>query len=179
MGFEAELIERAALADLHAAATPQLVETLRLQTRSIGSALVSVAGALPASAIVINRAIGVGLSVPETEETVREIVTAYRDAGVDRFFVQRHPAARPAKLADWLLAAGLEKARGWQKFRRGRDAVRDVETELQIKEIDGEHKMAFGRIACDAFDLGDLAIPWLATLPERPGWHVFMSFHGD
>ena len=43
MGFEAELIERAALADLHAAATPQLVETLRLQTRSIGSALVSVA----------------------------------------------------------------------------------------------------------------------------------------
>jgi len=179
MGFDAEFIERAALQDLHDAATPRLVRTLGLQTVSVGSALVSVAAALPASAIVINRAIGLGLSTAETEEAVQEIVSTYRDADVDRYFVHRHPSAQPAELVDWLLSAGLERTRGWQKFRRGRDQVHPIQTELRIELIGREHGNAFGRIVCDAFDLGDAAIPWLATLPGRRGWHVFMSFHGD
>ena len=95
MGLEAEFIEREALADLHAAATPDLSERLGLRTRRIGSALVSVAGALPASAIVINRALGLGLATPETVETVQGMLALYRDAGVERFFVQCHPVAQP------------------------------------------------------------------------------------
>lgn len=179
MSFEAEFIERAALADLQSAATPQLVEELRLRALTIGSALVSVAGGLPASAIVINRAIGVGLSSPETEETVSELVTVYRSAGIHRYFVQRHPAAQPAQLVDWLLSAKLEKVRGWQKFRRGQAAAPKIRTDLRIEQVGPEHGEAFGRIVCDAFDLGDVAVPWLARLPGRPGWHVFMSFDGD
>jgi GNAT superfamily N-acetyltransferase len=179
VSFEAEFIERAALADLQSAATPQLVEELRLRALTIGSALVSVAGGLPASAIVINRAIGVGLSSPETEETVSELVTAYRSAGIHRYFVQRHPAAQPAQLVDWLLSAKLEKVRGWQKFRRGQAAAPKIRTDLRIEQVGPEHGEAFGRIVCDAFDLGDVAVPWLARLPGRPGWHVFMSFDGD
>ena len=81
---EAEEIERAALEDLHAAATPELVERLGLKALSIGSGLVSVAGALPASAIVINRAIGLGLAAPETEASVAEMLAAYRAARVAR-----------------------------------------------------------------------------------------------
>ena len=179
MDFKAEAIERAALADLQAAATPQLVEDLGLEALSIGAALVSLAGGLPASAIVINRAAGLGLSGPETEDTVSELVAAYRRAGVQRYFVQRHPAARPAELVDWLLAAGLEKVRGWQKFSRGREAAPKVETELRLERVGPEQGPAFGRIVCDAFDLGEAAVPWLARLPGRPGWHVFMSFDGD
>lgn len=179
MGFEAEAIERAALADLQSAATPQLVEDLGLQALSIGSGLVSLAGGLPASAIVINRAIGLGLSAPETEETVGELVAAYRGAGIGRYFVQRNPAAQPAQLADWLVSAGLEKVRGWQKFGRGREAAPKIETDLRVEQAGPEQGAAFGRIVCDAFDLRGDAVPWLARLPGRPGWHVFMSFDGD
>ena len=176
MGFEAEEIERAALADLHAAATPELSDGLGLRALPFGGALVSIAAALPASAIVVNRVIGAGLAAPETEATVGGMLAAYRDAGVERFFVQRHPKARPASLADWLRAAGLEKARGWMKFRRGRATVPAFPTDLRIEEIGPAHGAAFGRIVCDAFDLGEAAIPWLARLPGRAGWHVFMSF---
>lgn len=179
MDFAGEAIERAALADLHSAATPELAGRLKLQSLQIGSALVSVAGGLPPSAVVINRAIGIGLRSPATSEAVNEMLAAYRGAGVERFFVQRHPAAQPAELAGWLLAAKLEKARGWQKFHRGRQAVPDITTDLRIEEIGPGHGPAFGRIICDAFDLGDAAVPWLARLPGRAGWHVLMSFDGD
>ncbi len=179
MTLPSEEVERSALADLHAAATPELVESLQLSASTIGSALVSLAGALPNSAIVVNRAIGVGLEAPETRQTVQDISSTYRSAGVERYFVQRHPAARPAELVSWFSAFGLEKARGWQKFRRGRDPVPAIGTDLRIEEIGPEHGQAFGRIVCDAFDLGNLAAPWLARLPGRAGWRVFMSFDGD
>lgn len=179
MSLESEFIERDMMVDAHAAATPALAETLGLKGLAVGSAFVSVAASLPASAIVINRTLCLGLAAAATEATVAEMVAAYRDAGVERFFVHCHPAARPPQLADWLVAAGLEKARGWQKFSRGRGALPGFETDLRIAEIGPEHGEAFGRIACDAFDLGDDAAPWIARLAGRPDWHVFMTFAGD
>jgi GNAT superfamily N-acetyltransferase len=179
MSLDSEFIERDMMIDAHAAATPALVEALGLQALSIGSAFVSVAARLPASAIVINRTLCLGLAAAESEATVAEVVAAYRDAGVQRFFVHCHPDARPPQLGDWLVAAGLEKARAWQKFARGREALPELKTDLRIAEIGPEHGRAFGRIACDAFDLGDDAAPWLANLVGRPDWHVFMTFAGD
>ena len=174
-----EAVERAALADLHAAATQALIDALRLRTIEIGAGLVSIGGALPESAIVVNRAIGLGLGAAEAEATMEAVFEAYRGAGVARYFVQRHPEARPSEIADWCRAAGLEKARGWQKFSRGPGPVPDTPTDLRIAEVGPDHGAAFGRIVCDAFDLGEAAIPWLARLPGRPGWRIFMSFDGD
>ena len=51
--------------------------------------------------------------------------------------------------------------------------------DLRIEEIGPAQGEAFGRIVCDAFDLGPLAVPWLARLPGRADWRVFMSFAGD
>ena len=172
----AEEIERLALEDLHACATPDLRADLGIKGQVIGGGFVSVAASLPTSAIVINRAIGLGLGNPETEETVRRVVEAYTESGVARFFVQVHPEARPTTLAKMLEALGLEKARGWQKFSRGRDPVSARQTNLQVKLIDAEHSAASAKIACDGFDLGDKAQPWLALLPTCDRWHVFMAF---
>ena len=55
---DGEDIERAALASLHAAAPDDLVAALGLRAVTIGAGLVSVAAALPPTAIVINRAVG-------------------------------------------------------------------------------------------------------------------------
>lgn len=176
---EAELIERAELEELHDAATPELRESLGLQSFTVGSAFVSIAAALPASAIVVNRTSGLGYEMPATREAVREIVGRYRAAGVQRFLIQRHPDAGPPELVDWLLEAGLEKARGWQKFERDADPAPIVETDLSIRQIGPEQGTTFARIACDAFDLGDAAIAWVASLAGRERWHLFMSFYGD
>lgn len=173
----AEEIERLALEELHNCATPQLRTELGIKGDFVGSGFVSVASALPASAIVINRAIGLGLSKPETEQTLERTVRAYD--GVARYFVQVHPDAKPETIGQSLMALGLEKARGWQKFERGREIVSDQQTDLNVKLIGAEHASASAKIVCDGFDLGGAAQPWLALLPTCDRWHVFVAFDGD
>ncbi len=175
----AEEIERAALEDFHAAASAELRARLGIESRTPGSAFLSIASALPASAIVINRVIGLGFSAPETEQTIRGIVDAYRSAGVARYFVQIHPDARPQRMGDWLLGRGLERARGWQKFSRGREPVPSPKTDLTIRKIGTGHGADSAAILSYAFDLGDGARPWLARLAGRDRWHIFMTFDGD
>jgi GNAT superfamily N-acetyltransferase len=179
MDHLAEEIERAALVDLHKAASSDLRTSLGIFGQALGSAFVSVASTLPASAIVLNRTIGVGLRKPETEETIHEIVDAYQSANVSRYFIQLHPDAAPSTIETWLLERGVEKARGWQKFSRGRESIPPPKTDLTIKKIGAEGGVALAEILCDAFDLGDAARPWISRLPTCERWHVFMTFAGD
>lgn len=175
----AEFIECTALEDLHRAAPAEVVARLGLRAIWRDSAFVSVAGGLPAGAIVINRSIGLGMAEPATPETVEAIVQDYAGSGVTRFFVHLHPHSKPASLASWLRAAGLERARGWQKFERGTETPAPRPTDFAVRQVGREHGEDFACIVCSAFDLGDPAVPWLAEIPGRAGWHVFMSFSGD
>ncbi len=179
MSDESEMLERAALEDVYRAAPAEVAEALGIRPFNSGAAFVGLAAGLPVSGIVLNRCIGLGVAAPATEASVREIVTAYAAAGVTRYFVHLHPHSRPVDLAEWLLSAGLVKARGWQKFERPSAPLAAPPTDLEIRAVGREHGEDFARIACHAFDLGEGAVPWLAELPGRPGWHVFMSFAGD
>ncbi len=176
---ESETIERAALLDLHAAADARDREALGIECLETGTALVSIARELPSSAIVVNRVLGLGLAQPATRAEVDAIVAAYRDRGVGQYFVHLHSEAKPAELGGWLRDAGLHADRGWQKFARDPAAVEILATDLAVREIGREYGDAFAAIVCNGFDLGDAAMPWLAKLPGREGWHVFMTFAGD
>ncbi|MGI9408833.1 MAG: hypothetical protein ACR2OV_02080, partial [Hyphomicrobiaceae bacterium] len=175
----AEEVERAALEELHAVATPEINASLGLKAIDVGTSFVSIASALPASAIVINRVLGLGLTSPATQPMAKEIVKTYRACGVERFFVQLDPEAQPSDLADWFSELGLEKARGWQKFSRGREGVAEIKTDLTIRQIDPSDAAAHAAILSDAFDLGDNARGWLSLAPQCEHWHVFMSFDGN
>jgi GNAT superfamily N-acetyltransferase len=176
MSDEAEVIERAVLEDIHRAVPRRIAEHLGVRSFECGAALVSLAAGLPAEAILINRTIGLGTASPATETSVGEIVAAYADAGIRRYFVHRHPQSKPGNLAQWLRAAGLERARSWQKFARSPSPLASRSTELDIRPVDRAQGEDFARIVCAAFDLGEAAIPWFAEIPGRPNWHVFMSF---
>lgn len=176
MIVDSEFLERIALADLHQAASRSQAAELGLKTLSQGSVFLSAGSRLPASAIVINRTLGLGLTETATRETVHEIIAGYRARQISRYFIQVHPQARPATIPDWLQAEGLVKARAWQKFVRGREVVEDQPTDLVVRRIGPEYGEAFARIVCAGFDLGEQAVSWLAHLPGRTGWHVFMSF---
>lgn len=174
-----EQIERDALRALHDGVTEEIGEALGLSSFESGSLFVSIASELPSSAIVINRALGLGLDGPATRDAVRGVVKAYQDANVARFFLQVHPEAEPADIRQWCNEAGLARARGWQKFSRDDAPAPEIRTDLQIRQIGSSEGEAFAAIVCNAFDIGEIAIPWLACLPSRPGWHAFMSFDGD
>ena len=176
---ESEAIERAALEDIHDAADEQDIQTLGLMGISLESAFLSVAPLLPDSAIVINRVLGLGLGTDTSREEVHHTVSAYQDNDVNRYFVQLHPDHGPAQTTNWLKNEGLKQGRGWQKFSRNREPVTAHRSDLTVKEIGQEYGAAFGKIVCDAFDLGKPAEPWIAKIPGRPDWHMFMSFDND
>ncbi|MDF0601370.1 GNAT family N-acetyltransferase [Psychromarinibacter sp. C21-152] len=177
---DAETIELAALSALHGAADGPLRDRLGLRLVEVADGVASVAGALPASAITINRMMGLGRARPPQVGDVRAAVDLYRGAGVRRFFLQPDPATSDDRVAPLCRAAGLERARAWQKFERGRDApVPDVECEFTIRKAAPDDGDAFARIVCDAFDLGDAALPWIARLPAAEGWHAYLAWAGD
>jgi GNAT superfamily N-acetyltransferase len=176
--IRAESAERAALADLHIAASSDLREGLGLELEEVGGALVSIARYHPT--ILVNRTVGLGLAHPANREDVDTIVDRYRGAGVGRYFLQLDPAATPGELPEWLDDAGLEPYnRAWAKFKRGADPAPAARTDLEVREIGSEHAMDFGRIAAGGFEIDDAWIPVLAGLVGRDGWHVYMSFEGD
>ncbi len=168
-------IEAAALRSLYAAADPGLGTALGLDCRAIGAGTASIAAGLPASAIVVNRVLG--LAGPAD---LRHAVAACRAAGVPRFFVNGVGQGDAEAFAAEAAALGLLPARGWRKFARGRDApVPDAPVPLPIAELAAGQGAGFGRIAAAAFDLGEAAEGWLARLPGQPGWRVFAAFDGD
>lgn len=114
MSIELEAVERAEIEALHAAATGDLRETLGLRRETIGTALVSLVAAAPPSAIVLNRAIGLGVEAPASRRVVDAIVDRYVAAGVSRYFIHVHPDAVPSELRSWLLERGLEQALAWR-----------------------------------------------------------------
>jgi len=179
MTIALEAIERAELEALHAAATDQVRSELGLACEAVGTALVSIAANVPATGIVVNRAIGLGVEGVARPETVDAIIERYRQAGVQRYFVHVHPDCRPLELRQWLLDRGLEKARGWMKFTRGREMPPSVNSSVAVLRARPEHMGAFGRIAAAAFDLGDAAANWIARLDRAQGWHAYVSVAGD
>lgn len=155
-----ERMERAALESLHAAAPAALRDRLGLQWRRPGRGAVSVAAALPPSAIVVNRALGLDAAGVAVARGV------YAQAGVTRFFV--NGGAQPA---------GLVPARGWRKFARGRLApAPDAPAPLPVRRLTQDDGPAFGALVAAAFDLGPAAVPWLACLPGAPGWTFLGAF---
>lgn len=169
-----EAVERAALEDMHRAASPEDREALGLATESVAGALASVAGLEPS--LLVNRVLGLGFAREAPREAIGEIGGVYRRHGVGRYLVHRHPEARPRELSSWLQVAGFRPHRGWMKFVRGREAPPELSAAPRVERIGQEHSETFARIVADAFDLTDACVPWLGKLPGRDGWHVYMSF---
>ena len=123
---------------------------------------------------MFNRATGLGLDEPATEELVDGTLAFLEGT---RSYVSVAPEARPAELATWLQARGLTPGYGWTKFVRPSTDPPEAQTTLRIERV--EHGEAFGAAAAGGFEVPDLFRDWLALLPTRDGWHCFVAFEGD
>ena len=175
--IRAEAVERAALADLHRAAPAASRARLGLELRAIDGALYS--AARHGQSILVNRTVGLGMAHAADRQTVGSIVERYREAEIERYFLQLDPAAGPAELSDWLREAGLAPySRAWAKFVRGTEPAPDSTSDLEVRRIGAEHAMDFGRIVANGFELDDEWIPVLAGLVGREGWHIYLTYDG-
>jgi GNAT superfamily N-acetyltransferase len=123
---------------------------------------------------MFNRATGLGLDEPATEELVDEMLAFL--AGT-RSYVSVAPDARPPELRDWLQKRGLTPGYGWSKFVRPSVDPPEAQTTLRIERVEDGH--AFGAAAAGGFEVPDLFREWLAQLPARDGWHCFVALAGD
>jgi GNAT superfamily N-acetyltransferase len=167
----ADAIEARACADMYAAADA----SLQLRSETLGGATLLFAPRLPVT--YFNRVIGLGVAEPATEALVGAVLERYRTAGVGEFWVHLNPAARPAKLADWLTEHGLAlpPRRSWAKFLRGVERSVPRASELPIRQALPRDAEAVAKVACAAYGMPPFLAPWFAALGGRPGWRFVVA----
>jgi hypothetical protein len=102
----AERSDAQAWADICGAAPPAVARTCGIALHRHGSAVAGLASKI--DVIALNRIVNLGMDERATERQLDNLIAHYHAAGVPRFFVQLSPNARPAALAEWLRARGLE-----------------------------------------------------------------------
>ena len=80
--LKAEQIEQHALASLHQIATSEQKKALGLAFHWINGCWLSMASALPKSAIVINRCLGLGVNQPVERTQIEKSVARYSQGGL-------------------------------------------------------------------------------------------------
>jgi GNAT superfamily N-acetyltransferase len=125
---------------------------------------------------MLNRAVGLGIDVPATEEDVDAVVQAL--AGTT-FYVAILPGALPPDLPAWLEARGLEPGWGWMTFRRGVGDPPAARTELRVEEVRSpEQARAFAQVVCSGYGLPEALEPVVARAPDA-GWICWLALDGD
>jgi GNAT superfamily N-acetyltransferase len=143
------------------------------QAEEIAGALCLRLDAVPMMTM-FNRAAGIGLDQPATEEALDEILEFLEGTHA---YISVAPEARPPELAGWLDTRGLVPGYGWTKFTRPVGDPPAATTDLRVELVEtGE---AFGPAAARGFEVPELFADWLARLPGRDGWHCFVAFDDD
>jgi GNAT superfamily N-acetyltransferase len=126
---------------------------------------------------LLNRAVGLGVERPATEDDVDSVVAAMGTGTT--FYVAVAFAARPAELADWLAARGLEPGWGWMLFRRPVTSGLSASGALDVREVrDADDARAFARIVCAGYGMPEA----LNSAMERAalaGWLCWLALDGD
>ena len=99
---------------------------------------------------MFNRAMGLGLDEPATEELVDEALDFLEST---RSYVSLTPDAGPAELRGWLQARGLTPGYGWTKFVRPAADPPEGQTTLGVERVEnGDARLV---VACGVTPHGE------------------------
>ncbi|HET9940640.1 MAG TPA: GNAT family N-acetyltransferase [Candidatus Eisenbacteria bacterium] len=173
-----EAIEETAETDWFRAATPTVVAATGLGVEDLGSVRLYFMPRV--DVLMFNRAVGIGIGHPATEDEIDRIVARYRDRGVSRFLVTISPASKPDSIAPWLEARGFRAHNAWVKLHREAERVPEIATAgLRIEEIGPDRALEFGKVVQAGFSMIDIAGEWVGLTVGRPGWRHYLALDGD
>ena len=164
-------IEARAIADMYAAAPA----ALGLRVETVAGATLLLAPRIPVS--YFNRAIGLGVFEPATEASLDAIIERFKVAGAADYWLHLNPIAKPAQIADWLLARGFAPPprRTWAKFLRGPEPYSARPSALSVRQAEPRDAAAVAQTACAAFGMPPALAPWFAALVGRPRWRFVVA----
>ncbi|MCG8312801.1 MAG: hypothetical protein MI976_06245 [Pseudomonadales bacterium] len=179
LSTHSENVELNALQALHRLASDADGEALGLIFEQRDGYAISSAKQLPASAIVINRAMLLANKSESLEATAQIIRDHYQSQHVGRYLIQLLSDQYLPEELEKLTALDLKPVRAWQKFKRNNQPLATPNTHLTVRRVGPEYGLDFARIACAGFDLGNIAESWLAKLCNDEQWQIYMSFENQ
>lgn len=168
--YRHDAVEAAAYRDLFAAAPADMAQALGLQIRNIAGAMLMIAPGLPTP--MFNRVIGLSNTAKVTAAELEAIITAFHDAGVNKWWLHVSPTTHNDRLAEMLTAQGFVVAerRAWAKMIRDNSPPAPVPSEAEIGLLAAGEESALAEAICDAFEMPLTLAPWFAALATRPQW---------
>lgn len=174
--LELENCEMAAWYDFFNAASRESTSDCGLEATDLDSSIVTPVAR--ADVLAFNRAIGIGLDSPATDELVDQLIRFYSEAGVPRFFVQLSPVAHPADIERRLSERGFQHYNNWVKLYRDTAPPPYVGTDVTVRRIGEIDALAFGMIVARCFGWPATTCRWIAELVGRRGWQHYLAYDG-
>lgn len=126
--------------------------------------------------LAFNRAIGIGLNYPVTEDHIKNIIKYYENAGVKRFFVQVSPAAEPNNYKAILNNMGFKHYNNWAKFYKKLDMkLTGFKSNLIVEELKLPETELFDNVINKAFEFSDGSEVLFTQTYKRPGWKHYSA----
>jgi GNAT superfamily N-acetyltransferase len=143
--------------------------------RELDGAICTAATADPESRI-LNRAVGLGLDTPLTEEQLDAAIDFFEELGVT-WFVSLAPEAGSDALS-LLESQGFVADYAWAKFTRAADDAPRTETALRVECVGAEHARVFGEIVQRCYGFAPFAADWMEQLPAT-SWRCYLALDGN
>ena len=174
-----DTIEAEAYADLLAAAPTPVTQAMGLHVERIADATLLVATAAPIP--LFNRVIGLGNTVPATQDTLDLVLDRYRALGARTVWVHVGGALNADDLRAWLVARGFAPPprRTWAKVYRSTEEPPSIATPFAVRPVPLEHAEALARVVATAHGMPPPTVPWVAALVGRPDWRAYGAYDGD
>lgn len=169
----ADAIEALAFGDLYAALPAALQPGLGLQVREQAGATLLLAPGLPSA--MFNRVIGLGVAQPAEDADIEALLSAYREAGGQPWWLHWSPFGRPDDMPQHLLGRGftVPSRRSWAKVMRGTAAAPVIPTELQVAPATADTLADTTAAITQAFGMPPFMPAWISALHGRPRWQVY------
>ncbi len=177
---DVELVEAEAWAELQMTLSPDFRARMGISVIRRNGGVLLIAGRSPA--LPTNRAMGLGLVAPLTQDDLDRVIADYSAAGVAQFILQWSPAAEPADVSDWLIARGftLLSRPVTKLYRRAGHASVDVgDARLSVVEVGPEYAQVFEALVAQPLGVPEGLGAGIRSTLGSIGWRYYLVFDGD
>jgi hypothetical protein len=175
-----EQIERDAWLDLFSVAPAETVTGWGIQSARLPPATVFAMREAPL--VEFNRAIGIGVEQPATEEELDHVVAWMRTHANSAWALQIASIACTEPLLSWMRHNDLiADGTGLAKFQRGPSQVADqpLQTTFLIYDVEPRDAAGFGAVVQAGFDAPPAFASWFSGLVGRPKWRIYLAYDGN
>ncbi len=171
-----EIAEAEALIYMNSTAPEEVIKECKLGWKRTGSSSAIKAAAIPV--MVINSSIGLGMYEKATEEMIDEVLDFSSEVS-NCFGIMISPYAEPQGIGELLNKRNLSIKSHWVKLYRDTSPVRNINTDLTVKQIGKEYSQEFANVITTAFGMPPVIKGLFRSIAGLKEMEHFMAFDKD